>query len=125
MKFHGAVLLLIIYRFLARFSGCSTGAPLINIVSVILGKNLQYAYPTSVAYKDVTMVHLRQRFLDVFQNLTEINIYKPSAPSLCPAAGDFMVGVGGEIYDLVSRLHGFTILFSPGEKTAGICKNIC
>ncbi|XP_055347158.1 atrial natriuretic peptide receptor 1-like [Paramacrobiotus metropolitanus] len=85
----------------------------LNFVQVIIGDNLLYGYYAAGPFNDVAFDAMTKLYPNVFANATRKVFYKPNIPS-CNDAGDYMFGVTGEIYDVISKISGFTILLSSG-----------
>lgn len=86
----------------------------INLITVIIGQNPIYGYFTQNPAYDVAFDHLKMTYPELSRNVSRHLIYKPGM-YICNDAAALMYSVAGEIYALLRKLEGFTILLSPGN----------
>lgn len=91
-----------------------------NIIFLTIGDNPLLGYYASAPFFDVAYELVSKKYPSVFQNSTRQIFYKPGLIA-CPDAGAYMFIATGEIYDIISKLKGFTIIICPGDHSFILC----
>ena len=103
----------LLYVFCIGFS--STRGSYVSIITIVIGQNPMYGYYSSGPVFDIAFQTARERYPEMFANITQHTVYKPRNVSGCGDTGDMMFAVAGEVFQLLEGSKGFPIILSPGN----------